>query len=785
MADMSPENLQKLIESRVRVQTAAAASAQGVGGLSAGDKMKLMSGFEQIVNRVLMGSAKMGGSTGLLQQFDDLIADYGTSVKEEMTNLFKRLFKKQDDIEKKEDEPVQIDSEQYKKLHKDSLMDVYDSKIMKKLSVDRVKEMTKFLKNRFMNSLLNNKLFKRTIDSIVNLASSIKTRVIGLVNQIVPGLLRFKDMFVTFAKSMQTFVTNVGSFIAKTGKILVSLVKGIGMLMHRMALMTWTIILAVAKVAFAIISFLFTSTMSIISSIVGFLLFTVVPMIVSGFMAIIGFLTPILATVGVILLKALLVVAVVFLVLFALWKAWKWLNETFPKAMQAVKDFFKGLWNTAKELWSDFTTWATDFWEDLSVAAEEAWRLAGVAWDWLYENIGFVVSWVGEILNDTWNWLKSVPVVGKVFTWIETTFIDLAKNLHKLFFGDGPFIQRLVNFILDTKLIQDLAAMGQWIMGTLSTGWTWLVEKLTAAFNWWSNTLQKGWDEFMSSFDTLYGWIEAVYDYTVGKIADGIEAVSDGVGVAVDAVVAVGNTLNPLNWFAKGGVVTKPTMAMIGERVGTSEAVIPLNSQGISFLAAALQKSNILNSQSQSAPLDNKVVKYLTDSLDKMDSFNMKLAEVVKSMMDYFNALGDINVKTYNQTSQIKSGMEMMYQFATGQILEYSNVATDLSSNVATWFAEGGIVRTEMIAGIGEDGPEMVIPLNDSGAEFVRSILSEEMYTESGSSTQHMMMDKVDKKLDKVVKMVKSGDRATSRLSGNRTNTNSSYVDYIARGIIE
>ena len=699
MAEMSPENIQKLIQNRVRAQTAVA--ADGVGGLSAGDKMDLLGGFERIVNMALSGSDKMGGRAGILQQFTALISDFSEGVQDEMTGMFNKVFKRFDDLDEESEEPVEVDEKQFKTLQKEGITDAFNSRILKSLQVQRGEQLKGFLKNNFINSLFKSKMFQGLVGAVKNVGNMIKVGFTRFMDIVVPGL---QNIFKTL--------------VARTAAI-----------MARMSMVLFSVITAVAGAVISIVSFIFTTVVPMLFTIISFILFTVIPAIVSGIIAVITFLAPIAVAVAAILLKALLIVGVIFLVLFALWKAWEWLNTAFPEAIQAVKDFFKSVWEGAKELWAAFIEGAKIFWGWLETAATAAWDAAGKAWDWLYNNVGELVTWVGDMFLRTWDWLKGVPVIGSVFMWIENTLMDLAKNLHKLFFGDGPFFTRLVDFFLDTQLFKDLASLGNWIL-----------------------------DTFKSAWETVYGWIEGIYEWTIGAIdavgetvtsvAETTWDVTKTVGQGIwEGTKAVGSALNPLNWFAKGGIVDEPTLAVIGEKLGTSEAVIPLNSQGIGFMADAIAKSNLLGS----------------------DNFFMNLAYT--------------EIETLKNTFDIKSAMGRLYEFVTGDEFNYGNLTSNADNiNPMQWLAEGGIVVKENIVGVGEEGPEMVIPLNSSGAEFVKSVLQDELYAggEGGSK-----LSDVDNKLNALMRMMKTGrSQNGTPINTNKPSEIANYVDMIAKGII-
>jgi hypothetical protein len=95
--------------------------------------------------------------------------------------------------------------------------------------------------------------------------------------------------------------------------------------------------------------------------------------------------------------------------------------------------------------------------------------------------------------------------------------------------------------------------------------------------------------------ETLLPAVTAVGEFIMEVLSAIAEALADtifGIPVAVAilaGVAAIGAALalSGAIKFAKGGIATGPTNALIGE-AGSPEAVIPLNDQGASFMRQAL-----------------------------------------------------------------------------------------------------------------------------------------------------------------------------------------------------
>ena len=501
-------------------------------------------------------------------------------------------------------------------------------------------------------------------------------------------------------------------------------------------LFTFTIISAIVSGIATVVGFIFTTVLPAIFSVIAFIFTTVVPAIISGIAAVIAFLTPIAVAVGTILLKVLLVVAVVTLIIFAIWRLWRWASETFPEFIQGVKDFFKGLWDGIKATWNAFIEASKMAWDWLRTSATAAWSAATEAWDWLYNNIGELVTWVGEMFSNTWAWLEGVPYVGEVFKWMRETFFDLGANLKELFFGGGPFIERFVNFLLDTQLIQDLAAVGEWIIGGFKTTWDGLVTSLTTALEWWSNVFQSAWE-------TLYSWMGVIYEWVAGKV----EKVGEAISIASEQPELLVDTAERLIfspweslktaanfWFgSKGGIVDDTTMAFIGE-AQHPEMVIPLNSQGMNFLAKSLVDADVFGS----AQMVDEMSKGIMNNLNQSKMINQTVTSLYDGLM--------INEQTDNMNA----------------------VSNRADSNSLS------IVRQS-------DSEAMEIPFADFSAEVAKA--AQEGVESQGTVS---VINQIDSKLSSLAKAMKrgSGGGVTTPIVDSGTRDTSNYVDMVAKGII-
>jgi len=207
--------------------------------------------------------------------------------------------------------------------------------------------------------------------------------------------------------------------------------------------------------------------------------------------------------------------------------------------------------------------------------------------DW-YETMGGITG-----IKDT-----LVAGIGEMITQIDlnTGLVTALKNTWAtlvLFFKENlqPALQRLMEAIQPFMPALEFLAklIGAVLVGALhifialvKTVLLAVFATITAAVNILSGTLEflaKAWDWIVDKFKTVIEWGQKVVD-TFNRIIkaarEAMSFVGGGISSAVGTVKSTVSNIGSALGFAEGGIVTRPTFAMIGE-AGESEAVIPLS----------------------------------------------------------------------------------------------------------------------------------------------------------------------------------------------------------------
>lgn len=254
--------------------------------------------------------------------------------------------------------------------------------------------------------------------------------------------------------------------------------------------------------------------------------------------AIIGMNTAMMANpIGLIVaLIAGLVVAFVYL-----WNNVEGFRKFWINAWNIIKDGAVKAWNSIKKALSNIGSWFSDKFKQVQNAGKNAWTAIKNAWN----SAG---KWFSDTANKIKNAFSNIP------SWFKGKFQDAWSNIKSVFSSWGSFFGGLW-----TKIKSKFSSIGT-SLGT-SMG----------------NAVKNGLNKVLST-------IESAINKGIGLINSAITLANKLPGIDVGKVSKIS-----LPRLAKGGVVDKATMALIGEE--GSEVVMPLekNTQWVDRVATLFE----------------------------------------------------------------------------------------------------------------------------------------------------------------------------------------------------
>lgn len=231
--------------------------------------------------------------------------------------------------------------------------------------------------------------------------------------------------------------------------------------------------------------------------------------------------------------------------------------EWFRNAVDSVGDAFQWLWEIIKTGWG----WVKDHWPLLLTILGGPIGAAVVVivkhWDTITGAVKAAFNWV----KDNWQLLLAI-ITGPIGLAVKF-IVDNWDKVTKLFrdFKDG--VNRAFNGLVDI-IEYPFKVAGKWITDTFDRVLKWfrdLPENINQAFSRLADIIKY---PFKIAIDA----IKALWNSTVG-----------GFGFEVPSwVPGVGGKGFHIPQMAAGGIVTRPTIALVGE--AGPEAVVPLNRAG-------------------------------------------------------------------------------------------------------------------------------------------------------------------------------------------------------------
>lgn len=455
----------------------------------------------------------------------------------------------------------------------------------------------------------------------------------GLVSQTYENTLDPIDKFTLAQHGLKTVMAEVGGAIAETFApaldVLVGLFKNVA---------EWIKQLPGPVKQFIVI-------MGSITAVAG-----VITPLIMGFMALAGGIgATIAAALPIIGVIAAVVAAIVGigLVIKNLWET----NEGFRTAVEAVWNAIMSVINTVvkaisdfvMQIWGTLTSWWNDNQQLIRQTAETVWNAISAV-------VTTVMNVLGPFIETAWNNISTVisTVWDTIKTVVETAInvvLGIIKTVMQIINGDWSGAWESIKGIAESiwngiksiaesifnAMAQILSNIWNTISSTASSIWNGISSTLSGIWNGISSTVSSVFNGISSTISGIWNGISStasgIWNGIKDTIGGAINGAKDLVGKAIDGIKGFFNfqfkwphiplphfkasgSLNPMDWlkgkgipsigiewYAKGGILTKPTAfgmngnsLMVGGEAG-KEAVLPLNERNLSAIGRGIAQT--------------------------------------------------------------------------------------------------------------------------------------------------------------------------------------------------
>jgi hypothetical protein len=234
--------------------------------------------------------------------------------------------------------------------------------------------------------------------------------------------------------------------------------------------------------------------------------------------------------------------------------------------------------------------------DEFTKLLQEAWTmLKSGDWVGVLGKIGEAVSWLWNTLVEglkSIDWGAILDTVIQAFKtaiqWLkEIDWLAVITSLWETIKSAGGFVLDAFSYVIkalkDSRLLADIAELAGVLVNALcdfiiSVDWISLLSQLFTIFYDIGKTLASMiWDAMFAFFKTV-DWSKVKDAIILGITGVGASVLAAGAGATIGVQRGFMSSLADLIGLQRGGVITRPTLAVVGEK--GPEAVVPLNQEG-------------------------------------------------------------------------------------------------------------------------------------------------------------------------------------------------------------
>lgn len=384
---------------------------------------------------------------------------------------------------------------------------------------------------------------------------------------------------------------------------------------------------------------------------------------------------------------------------------WIGLWENIKIAAKAVADWFVQAWQSVTawfvQAWTDVSTFFSNLWTSITGAIQSAWNwcvsLFSTVGQWLYNN---VIAPIAQFFTDLWNGIVSA------FHTVIDPWIEIVRRASVLCYNE--IIKPIADFFVE---------LWNSITSGLQSAWNWIVNLATAIAGWVNTNVIQPVANF---FVGLWTKIENGVSSAISTVKSVFSTVAEWVNTTVIQPIT-GFFSNLWNGFKNGAVNAwegvKSVFSKVGSFFGDCFSVV---------------KDKILSVFSAGGKIFSGI----------KDGIVSTFKTVVNAIIGGINKVITIPFNGLNTILNKISGLDIL------GVQPFSWLTWRAPLPQIPLLARGGIVNRPTLAGIGEDGAEAIIPL-ENNTEWLDKV-AQRLDRNTPSANNGELLSKLDRIYDRL-----------------------------------
>ena len=394
------------------------------------------------------------------------------------------------------------------------------------------------------------------------------------------------------------------------------------------------------------------------------------------------------------------------------------------------------------EKWTTFKDWLAGIWTSISTTASTVWTAITTAITGAWNNLVAIASPIFETIKN---------VITVVFMTIQSVISGIWTVITAL-------LQTAWNFIvaLASPILQPLAAFfsGLWngIKNVATTVWSAVSSFLSSVWNAISNVAKSIFNPVASFFSTIWNGIKNVASNVWDSIKNTLSTVWNGIKAAASSI------FNSLASFLSGlwnGIKNTASSIWNGIKSTISNVANGIK-DSVSGVFNGLKStvSNIFNGikNAMTGPIE-AAKNTISNIIDRIKGFfsgiNLRLPRIEMPPLPHFSLSGHFSLKPPS--------------------VPHLNV---------DWYKKGSVFNGPNVIGVGEAGPEAVLPLNDTVLGSIGRMIAERMPEGSVGGSQVVQNEfniEINGNVESEVTARRMVDDIMERITEKYNNQNSAF----------